>query len=216
MTEQNGTTMRPDLEAEREQRAAEAFERIRTGQHWRDWTYVAEGFDVGRNRAMREAHTNQPLGRGYNEAFSRWMATRPWARSIDKATRNHLFWVADHLTLIEAWRETLPANQRDAWNHPTTVKRAYERTMRVAAGKADARKHLSPQAELKQALIEAQTEIDKWRRRAEQGGSMFDLLKDTPEDIARVIVANVSPSRAETLLQAIRVEIKRQKSAHAG
>ena len=111
MTETENSTMRPDVEAERERLAAEAFERIRSGQHWRDWTYIAQGLDVGCNRAMRESYSNRPIGRGYNEAFGRWMDKHPWARKIDKATRNHLFWVADHLTQIEAWRDTLPVNQ---------------------------------------------------------------------------------------------------------
>ena len=58
---------------------------------------------------MREAGTNEPVGRGYNAAFGRWMDRNAWARKIDKATRNHLLWIADHLPQIEAWRETLPA-----------------------------------------------------------------------------------------------------------
>ena len=217
MTETESSTMRPDVEAERERLAAEAFERIRSGQHWRDWTYVAQGLDVGRNRAMRETYSNQPAGRPYNEAFGRWMDAHPWARKIDKATRNHLFWVADHLTQIEAWRDTLPANQRDQWNHPTTVKRAYERAMRIATAKEEGKAVASPQAQMKAALIEAQEDRDKWRRRAEEGeGSLFDLRRDTPEDIARVLVEACTPSRIEKIVQAIRAELKRQKAAHAG
>ena len=75
MTEnQHSMISREDLDADRERLAAEAFERIRSGNHWRDWTYVAIGLQVGREKAMRDAHTNQPLGRTYNRAFADWMA----------------------------------------------------------------------------------------------------------------------------------------------
>jgi hypothetical protein len=209
-------TKREEIEAERERLAAEAFERIRSGNHWRDWTFIAAGFDVGRQRAMRAAFTNTPMGRGYNTAFSDWMQSRPWARAIDKATRNHLFWVHDHLPEIEQWRETLPANQRDAWNHPTTVKRAYERAMKVQSEREAGKPVLSPTEALKQELAQAQAECDRWKRQAEESGSLFDLRRDRPEDIARVLVEACPASRAESIARAILREVKRQKGAHAG
>jgi hypothetical protein len=209
------STMRESVAVERERLAAEAFERIRSGQHWSDWRYVAQGLETGRNRAMSEAYTNEPAGRRYNEAFGRWMDRNPWSRKIDKATRNHLLWVADHLPQIEAWRETLPANQRDQWNHPTSVKRAYERAMRVQVEKAEGRAGPTPMQAARQALVDAETERDHWRRQAEESGSLFDLRHDTPEQIARVLVESVTPSRAEQIVRAIRVELKRQR-AHAG
>lgn len=217
MTTEESTRMRPDKEAEYERLAEEAYERIKTGQHWRDWTYVAQGLAAGRQKAMREAHTNQPSGRGYNEAFSRWMNTRPWARSLDKATRAHLLWVADHLVEIEGWRETLAQNQRDQWNHPTTVRRAYERAKKQDREQtAGEESKPSTMAQLKTSLVESQEEAATWKRRAEESGSLFDLRRDTPEDIARALVESCTPSRAEKIAKAIRDELKRQKAAHAG
>ena len=167
MTAYESTTMHEDVATEHERLAAEAFERIRTGQHWRDWTLVAAGLNAGRDRAMREAGTNQAMGRRYNEAMGRWMDRNPWSRKIDKATRNHLLWVADHLAQIEAWRETLAANQRDKLNHPTTIKRQYENAMRVAElAKAGAPAKLSPVAQYKEALAASQEEVEIWKKRA--------------------------------------------------
>ena len=56
---------------------------------------------------------------------------------------------------------------------------------------------LSPQAQMKAALIEAQEDADTWRRRAEEGGSMFDLQRDTPKDIGRIVVGRCSPTKAK-------------------
>jgi hypothetical protein len=94
-------------EDRKEQEAAEAAERIKKGQHWLDWMRIAEGLEVGRMKAMRRAGTNAPTGSAYNKAFGQWLDERPWARELDKPTRNHLFWCADRRNDIEAWRETL-------------------------------------------------------------------------------------------------------------
>jgi hypothetical protein len=81
-------------EERKEQEAAEAAERIKRGQHWLDWMRIAEGLEVGRMKAMRRAGTNAPMGSRYNKAFGDWLNERPWARELDKPTRNHLFWCA--------------------------------------------------------------------------------------------------------------------------
>jgi hypothetical protein len=211
-------TMTPETENRREQLAAEAAERIQTGQHWSDWRFVCQGFEVGRNKAMREAYSNEPMGRRYNEAFGKWLNARPWARLFNKVTRAHCLWCADHLPEIEAWRETLAANQREQWNHPSVIKRQYERAHRVAAEQAAGivPTPKSPTQQLKDSLIEVETDRDRWKRQAEEVGSHFDLRRDTPEQIARILVEVVTPSRAENIAKAIRAELKRQKAAHAG
>jgi hypothetical protein len=82
--------------------SGDVAERIKRGQHWLDWMYIAEGLEVGRVKAMRRAGTNRPIGAAYNRAFGDWLNERPWARDIDKPTRNHLFWCADNRNAIEA------------------------------------------------------------------------------------------------------------------
>ena len=216
MTAEHHTAMREDLAAERIRKGAEAFERIRGGNHWRDWTEVAQALDAMRSLAMAEAYTNQPAGRRYNAAFGQQLDRHPWARKLHTTTRNHCFWVADHLVEIERWRDTLGANQRDEWNHPSVIKRQYERVMREQAIKAEGRPEKSPMAQLKESLVVIETERDRWRRQAEEAGSLFDLRRDTPEQIAKVLVESVTPSRAEKIAAAIRAELKRHKAAHAG
>jgi hypothetical protein len=74
----------------------------------------------------------------------------------------------------------------------------------------------SPMAQIKAALVQAETDRDRWRRAAEETGSLFDLRRDTPEQIARTIVEHCTPSRVEKIASAIRAELKRQRAAHAG
>ena len=47
-------------------------------------------------------------------------------------------------------------------------------------------------------------------------GSLLDLRRDTPEEIARAVVDSLRASRAENIARAILKEVKRQKQAHAG
>ena len=216
MTETEHTMKHEDIEARHEKEAAEAFDRIRKQHtHWRDWRFIAVGLETGRRKAMREAHTNEPRGRPYYSAMKRWMDGQEWPRQIDKATTSHCFWLVENLAAVEAWRETLAGNQRDKLNHPTSVKKAYENAHRVAEAKAAGETVKSSMAQLKEALIESETERDNWKRRAEEGGSMFDLRRDTPESIARIMVEQCAGSRIERIMKALRIELKRQKEAHA-
>jgi hypothetical protein len=106
------------------------------------------------------------------------------------------------------------ANQRMKLNHATAVKRRYEAAMQVKVAEAKGEAVLSPQAQMKALLIEAQEELDKWKRRAEEGASLFDVRKDTPKAIARILVEQCATTRANAIARAILAELKR-KEAHA-
>jgi hypothetical protein len=75
---------------------------------------------------------------------------------------------------------------------------------------------LTPMEQLKEALREATEDAARWKRQAEESGSLFDLRRDTPEEIARAVVDSLRASRAENIARAILKEVKRQKQAHAG
>lgn len=206
-----GTT---DRETEKEEKAAEAAERIKSGTHWNDWMYVGEGFVVGRAKAMRKIGTNNPIGSAYNRAFGDWMDLHSWARGIDKTTRNHLFWCADHRTEIEEWRSILAQNERDLINHPSVAKRRYE-----AAHKLTAAKHpnAAPRETKTEALIRDNARLwdenAKLKRQIEAGeGSLFDLLRDSIESIVNTIAGNVLLGRFESLQRAMTKKLAELKN----
>jgi hypothetical protein len=70
--------------------------------------------------------------------------------------------------------------------------------------------------QLRESLVEVETERDRWRQQAEESGSLFDLRRDTPEQIARIVVETCAPSRVQRIVKALQDELKRQKAAHAG
>jgi hypothetical protein len=199
-------------EAEKEKLAAEAFERIRTGQHWRDWMFIADGLMVGRFRAMRRAATDNIQDPKYRRAFREWMNERQWARDLDNPTRSHLFWCADHRSELEAWRDTLASNKRAELNHPSTMKRAYERAHADKAAKA------APQPETRYQRLEREFEQvsgeladARERLAATDQGSLFDLHKDTAAEIAEVIIKHLKLARTRGIRDALTKVIKREE-----
>jgi hypothetical protein len=200
----------------KEKAAAEAADRIRRGQHWLDWMFIAEGLEVGRHKAMRRAGTDDIRNPKYKKAFNEWMRDRPWARDLDPPTRNHLFWCLDYRNEIEQWRETLAANERARLNHPTAMKRRYEATRREGPGKDVAPGVRETRAQKMEREVERLSgEVETWRRRAEADGSLFDLKRDSVANIARVIAERMSPGRLKALQQALAGEIGRLKAEKA-
>jgi hypothetical protein len=202
-------------EERKEKAAAEAADRIRRGQRWRDWMFVAEGLEVGRYKAMRRAGTDDIRNPKYKKALNEWMRDRPWARDLDPPTRSHLFWCLDYRNEIEQWRETLATNERARLNHPTAMKRRYEATRRVAPEDAAPGVRETRTQKMEREVERLTGEIDALRRRAEADGSLFDLKQDRVADIARVIAERMSPGRLKALQQALAGEIARLKAQKA-
>jgi hypothetical protein len=203
-----GDEQTTESEDRKEKDAAEAAERIKRGQHWLDWMYIAAGLEVGRVKAMRRAETNRPIGSAYNRAFGDWLNERSWARDLDKPTRNHLFWCADNRNNIEAWRETLAPNERARLNHPTALKRRYEATHKVVKTKGVAPKpqkvaHEQEVERLKAAVEMRDREIEWLKTKRAEDGSLFDIAKTKTDQIARIVLENVGLARTRNIRNAL-------------
>jgi hypothetical protein len=202
-----------ESEARKEALAEEADARIKRGAHWEDWMFVADGFVVGRTKAMRRSGTNQPIGSAYNRCFGEWMNERPWAKAYDKATRNHLFWAADHRSEIEQWRTTLAQNVRERMNHPTTLRRAYDAAHKPASNPNAPRKETTLEAHVRENE-ELRTENKKLKHQIEAGdGSLFDLRRDSIEAIVNVIAGTVPLGRFESLQRSMTKKLGELKAA---
>ena len=94
-------------------------------------------------------------------------------------------------------------------------KRQYERATREREAKAAGTETLSPMAALKASLVDLQEENDRLKRQVRDGGSLFDLHKDTVTNIADLIVRECAPSRVTSLIRELKAAQKRH-SLHAG
>lgn len=203
--------MTTDHDERSEIAAITAWENLKRGASWNDWKAICHRLMDGRVAAMARAGTNQPVGKRYNVAFSDWLDERKWAREIDKASRNHAMWCAEKEAAIDKWRETVGLTQRLMMNHPSTVKRNFER-MNV-----DTDKEKKPETETKAQKVERELEAlaaerDKWKRQAEKDGSLFDLKNDGVKLIAETMAQNMTDWRFNELLKAMTVERDRRKA----
>jgi hypothetical protein len=189
------------------QRGREAFERITSNATWTDWLAVGEALRRLRTAAMREAFTNEPVGRAYNEAFGQRLHQHGFDK-LDKGDRSRLFDCMEHRDEIEAWRSTLTLNQRLQWNHPTTVLRHWKAAHDVPKGE----KKPSPFAETKQALAEQIEENHRLKREIDRGGGDLWTTDDRPDDIAKVMAIKLSTDKLERTARAM-LAIARQRRA---
>jgi hypothetical protein len=199
------------------QEAADAADRLKRGQSWDDWNKIGVFLNIGRNKAMLRAGTNEPIGARYIKAFSEWMALYAWIGDIDKATRTHAMWCVDHLEELAKLRENMGLTQRMTCNHPTTMRRRWDKSQKEVDKAPTAKKE--SRADVIQRELEATAaERDKWRHKAEKDGSLFNLGTDSTKDIARIIAEGMSTYRLAELLKALQAEKTRKKSLkkHAG
>lgn len=169
----------------------EAWNRIKRGQTWADWVAAGRALVIGRDEAMRAAHTNEAKGRRYNEAFSQWLAHHEFA-DMDGADRSRLFDCMAKLGEITNWRDTLTVNQRNKWNHPATVWAHFRRP-----AQRDDRK--SAFALLKESVARLEEENRSLRERQ---GNLWSP-NDKEDDIVRVLFeefrTQMAPEKCERI-----------------
>jgi hypothetical protein len=108
----------------------EAWQRIKSDGTWEDWVLVGQALEIGRAEAMRRSGSNQPRGRGYNEAFSAWLSKNSFAK-IDKGTRSRLADCMEHRAEIEQFRANLELGERLRLNHPNSVWRHWQASHKI-------------------------------------------------------------------------------------
>jgi hypothetical protein len=195
------------------QEAADAADRLKRGQSWDDWNKIGVFLNIGRNKAMSRAGTNEPIGARYIKAFSEWMAGYAWIGEIDKATRTHAMWCVDHSEELARLRENMGLTQRLTCNHPTTMRRRWDKANKeVDKAPAPAGKKESRADVIQRELEAVAAERDKWKHKAEKDGSLFDLKQDSTKIIAQVIAQNMSPHRLRELMKALEAENARLKA----
>jgi hypothetical protein len=206
----SGTTYHVDDELRRGQ---EAWGRLRSNATWEDWKQVGKAHVIGRAAAMREAHVNQPIGRRYNEAFGAWQREFGF-EDLDKGARARLFEGMDHLAEIEGWLATLTTTERLKLNHPTSIACRWKAAAVIP--NPDANPRLSPYAQLKDAHAQLLEEHHRLQSKIEAADGDLWRPADTPADIAHVMVAKLSATKAERVAREILKRVEERKASGDG
>jgi hypothetical protein len=192
-------------------RGQEAMERKR--REFDDWMFIAEALQVGRAQVMAAVHTNQPSGKCYEKAMADWLVARGF-HLIDKCTRNHLLECLKHRAEIEKWRTTRTEGERFKLNHPTTVLRKWQSATVVSDPNAPPK--TSAISKLKEANVELQEKLHRAERDLARGGGDLWDKDDRAEDIAEVMLAKLTTSKAERVAYVILAKLKERKKAARG
>jgi hypothetical protein len=182
----------------------------RQRRRWEDFMIIAEALDVGRTEVMRDLHTNQPTGRRYERAMGEWLVANGF-KDIDKGTRCRLLECLRHREQIERWRSLLTDSEQFKLNHPDAVLRKWKAATAIPDPNVTPKP--SPYAVLKDAHAELIAENHRLQHRIEAADGDLWKPTDTPADIAAVMVATLSPAKAERTAREILQRVKEWKGS---
>jgi hypothetical protein len=169
------------------------------GAHLQDWLNFYPGLEIRRRLAMKLAYTNQPAGRGYNEAFGTLMREDgiDYEDEAAKAAFTAVLWLnaePERMTILHEILNAMKPGQRSRLNSPVSARQNVFKVLKARAKgeKAEARVKESPVAMLKQTVAEQEREIATLKAKLSKAedGSLFDLARDHADDIAKAIVGN--------------------------
>src|SRR6478735_1888272 len=67
---------------------------------------IGEAFEAMQQEAMQRAHSNQPVGKRYNEQYAALEKPVPELRRVNKTDRNQYIWCQQNREAIERWWQT--------------------------------------------------------------------------------------------------------------
>ena len=159
---------------------------------------IGFAFEQWQLEAMDRSHSQNPVGKRYNDAYAALARPAPELTKVNKTDRNQYIWCWQYHETVAAWWSTVAQNQRDRWNHPDAVKRHY-----LAAHGGDKEpRPVDPNEPVKETLREAnvrlQERVDTLERQARSADNVSEGRdwdwKDTPKDIAAALF-KINPTK---------------------
>jgi hypothetical protein len=184
------------------ERGAEMLKHVQAGKLFDDyWVPIGKGLLAVRRTAMTALHLKKARGGYYNDAFARLCKRTPYEH-MHKVERANLLYCMEHLPDIVEMRAGWTPTERAHVNHPTSMAKRLREFLNRAPTES-VRRNASPMALLKDRIEQlTRANLDQAERLAaaeHRDGSLFDLSRDKPEDIANAIIAHVSLPKARAI-----------------
>jgi hypothetical protein len=172
-------------------------------------TWVMIGKAVVRARDIADT-------RGGGKTFMRIIEQQGLGHVINKTTASTLLRIMERLPEVTRWHETLTVKEKIAWAAPTTI---LKRCPAFAQPRPDLDPSDKPPTKAEQdrmALAQALEEIEQLKQQLKKvDGSLFDLKRDSAEDIALVLANNISQAKFNNIVTAAKKHYS-AKPRHAG
>ncbi len=196
----------------------ERWSRLGAGAHLDDWLAFGPGLTIRRRLAMRIAHTNKPAGRGYVTAFNQ-ILKNDGLDGMDSTSISAVLWLyddAERQNMLREIREDMKIGDRARLNSPITARQRVEKVLKARAGGTEESVRVSPVSNLKRQVAEQDREIAQLKEQLEsakaRSGSLFDLKRDDPKDIGKVIPGTISESKFRKIVKAVEDEYAELKA----
>jgi hypothetical protein len=155
----------------------------------RNWALTKEigaGLVEVRRLAMSRAMTNRPYGRAYTAAHAQLLeASKLDLRIKDKGDRQKLIELMDNLPAVEKWLKSLSEEDRRRWNHPTTIFRKWQESLRPPRDYKD-KAPVAPKQVVEETLTDA---VDALRK--ENAQLKIDASKRCDVDLLQSDIAEI-------------------------
>jgi hypothetical protein len=194
---------------------ATRWRRMGGGGHLDDWLDYQRGLMIRRTLAMKLAHTNRPEGKAYTQAFAQLMKA-DGLDTMDKTSISAVLWLGDdpeRMRVLRELREAMTPGQRSRLNSPISARQRVEQITKAREAGTEETVRSSPVALLKNRITEQARKIAELEQQLAKAtdGSLFDLKRDSTDDIATAIVSNISESKAKGLAAALTARLKKQR-----
>lgn len=197
------------------------WKRMGAGAHLDDWLAYGPGLMIRRRMAMRIAFVNKPEGRGYVMAFNQIMK-HDGLDGMDKTSLTAVLWLHDdpeRMSTLREIRDTMTVGERARLNSPITARQRVEKVLKAREGGTEEAMKTSPMFILKRQVAEQNRQIahlkEELASAETRDGSLFDLKRDSADDIVNTIIGNVSAHKATTIAKGVLAALKK-KQAPAG
>jgi hypothetical protein len=181
------------------QQARAAAERLLAGHSYEDWMTVGGALQILVGEAKHNAGTNTTEGKRYAKEIHRLLDEAGLGVILkDRAVRSRLLHLVEHHEEVRQFRAGLKPRKLLELNHPNAVWRAW---------KTEQPDPDKPKPERKPTLREAHAAVLEENHRLKQeiargGGDLWNR-GDRPEEIAKVMVGNLSATKAEKVARAM-------------
>ena len=193
------------------------WKRMGAGAHLDEWLAYGPGVAIRRRLAMRMANTNRPEGKAYIKYYNELLRddgldTRDGKLMSSLTAVQWLHDDAERVTILREIRDTMTPGERSRLNSPISAKQRVLAVLKAREGGTEEKMKTSPVAVLKAKLVEQTRHIahleEQLAAAERRDGSLFDLKRDKPDDIARIIVGHVGEHRAREIIKAVTAALK--------
>jgi len=197
------------------------WKRMGAGAHLDEWLAFGPGLMIRRRLAMKICHVNRPEGRCYPKQFGDLMRHDglKWEDNTVKTSMTAVLWLYDdpeRMTVLREIRETMSQGERARLNSPISARQRVEKVLKARAGGTEETMRSAPMTILKRQVAEQNRTIahlqEELAAAENRDGSLFDLKRDSADDIITAILGNVTEHKAKTIATGILAALKTKKA----